>query len=291
MNITSAQLNQYAAFTQFANQRVKADDRKAVASLSQIGNNNVEVIKNSSDKPYAFTRSRLNKDLNNEVRSLFRETVASLFGGENKIPQSVKKAMSLGDYGKGRPLTAKRIAAVDKAILNYLFSSHDGITVDGQKMTFTEFANVRNGRYDDNTEMPNATIKLNRQSNAGTINTTGSIKNDDDEASEINTSEKKPEQPVSPEQTEYNALKSKGFEKLSMAEKKRYFELEGKLNSKGFTTYLGVGGVRPGAGKSAGIVQDNFDPTDKDKEVKKLDEVKVVTGKKKRNIKPFTFEG
>ena len=39
-----------------------------------------------------------------------------MFGGEAKIPESVKKAMLLGDYGDGRPLTARRIMAVKDAI-------------------------------------------------------------------------------------------------------------------------------------------------------------------------------
>ena len=37
-------------------------------------------------------------------------------GGKAKIPASVRKAMLLGDYGHGKPLTARRIIAVKKAI-------------------------------------------------------------------------------------------------------------------------------------------------------------------------------
>lgn len=39
-----------------------------------------------------------------------------MFGGEANIPESVKKAMLLGDYGDGKPLTARRIMAVKDAI-------------------------------------------------------------------------------------------------------------------------------------------------------------------------------
>ena len=39
-----------------------------------------------------------------------------MFGGENHIPDSVKAAMKLEDYGKGKPLTARRILAVKAAI-------------------------------------------------------------------------------------------------------------------------------------------------------------------------------
>ena len=39
-----------------------------------------------------------------------------MFGGEDKIPAGVRDAMKLQDYGKGRPLTARRILAVKNAI-------------------------------------------------------------------------------------------------------------------------------------------------------------------------------
>lgn len=53
---------------------------------------------------------------NDNVRQLFRDTVAKMFGGENHIPESVLTAMKLEDYGKGKPLTARRIVAVKNAI-------------------------------------------------------------------------------------------------------------------------------------------------------------------------------
>ena len=39
-----------------------------------------------------------------------------MFGGEGNIPDSVKDAMLLKDYGSGKPLTARRIMEVYKAI-------------------------------------------------------------------------------------------------------------------------------------------------------------------------------
>ena len=39
-----------------------------------------------------------------------------MFGGEDKIPAGVRDAMKLQDYGKGKPLTARRILAVKNAI-------------------------------------------------------------------------------------------------------------------------------------------------------------------------------
>ena len=39
-----------------------------------------------------------------------------MFGGERNIPDSVKDAMLLKDYDRGKPLTARRILAVKAAI-------------------------------------------------------------------------------------------------------------------------------------------------------------------------------
>ena len=55
-------------------------------------------------------------DVFRNFAQLFRDSVASMFGGEAKIPESVKKAMILGDYNSGKPLTARRILAVKAAI-------------------------------------------------------------------------------------------------------------------------------------------------------------------------------
>lgn len=70
----------------------------------------------TTDRAYAITRSSSDKLANDVTRSFFRASVADMFGGEDKIPASVKKAMELGDYGGGKPLTARRIIAVKNAI-------------------------------------------------------------------------------------------------------------------------------------------------------------------------------
>ena len=73
----------------------------------------------TSDKAGGFTaifRSRANKAANNETRDLFKSAVAETFGGEWNIPENVRAAMKMNDYGKGRPLTARRILAVKTAI-------------------------------------------------------------------------------------------------------------------------------------------------------------------------------
>ena len=63
-------------------------------------------------------RTKDAKRANDEVRELFRKSIADMFGGENNLPDSVKDAMLLKDYGSGKPLTARRILEVKNAIEN-----------------------------------------------------------------------------------------------------------------------------------------------------------------------------
>ena len=65
---------------------------------------------------FKWFRSADDKAANNEARKLFKDAIIDMFGGESKIPESVKKAMILSDYDKGKPLTARRILAVQTAI-------------------------------------------------------------------------------------------------------------------------------------------------------------------------------
>ena len=75
-----------------------------------------EVSVTKSDKVGKWFRSGGVKTANDTTRTIFRQSVAAMFGGEDHIPENVKKAMRLGDYGKGKPLTAKRIMAVKVAV-------------------------------------------------------------------------------------------------------------------------------------------------------------------------------
>lgn len=75
------------------------------------------------------------------MRDLFRKSVADVFGGESRIPASVRKAMLLSDYGKGKPLTARRILAVKTAIE----AVKDTIDVAADNKKITD--NIKTGRF------------------------------------------------------------------------------------------------------------------------------------------------
>lgn len=66
------------------------------------------------------TRNESQKQLNNETRELFKQMVIDIFGTSiDDVPKSVRSAMELSKFdGAGRPLTARRIMAVNKAILS-----------------------------------------------------------------------------------------------------------------------------------------------------------------------------
>ena len=64
----------------------------------------------------SFLRTSDMKTANDQVRDLFRKTIADMFGGERNIPDIVRDNMKLEDFGKGKPLTARRINLVKIAI-------------------------------------------------------------------------------------------------------------------------------------------------------------------------------
>jgi len=115
-------VNQYndnfASFADFAEKSVAAGNRKAVANLGEpLAGRGLSLVASKTDAAYsALSRSTEDKDINDRTRTLFRAAVADLFGGEEHIPPAVRDNMKIGDYGKGRPLTARRIIAVKTAI-------------------------------------------------------------------------------------------------------------------------------------------------------------------------------
>ena len=111
---------QFERFVQFAQQSMATGNTKAIARAGSADVNSSLALRNitasTTDKAFALSRSRADKAENDVARDLFRQSVIDMFGSEDKIPKSVLKAMQLKDYGSGKPLTARRIIAVQKAI-------------------------------------------------------------------------------------------------------------------------------------------------------------------------------
>ena len=111
--------NVFNAFVKFAQKNMAADNEKAIAAANirpLKGRNILSIKKASNDSVHNWTRGIDEWILNDHTRKLFKKAVADMFGGEGKIPESVKKAMILDDYNQGKPLTARRIIAVKQAI-------------------------------------------------------------------------------------------------------------------------------------------------------------------------------
>ena len=111
----TAYSDQFRNFVDFATK--SGGDEKSIALLkgtSRLGEFSIKA--NTNDKIGKIFRDDSIKDTNNAVRTLFKNTIVNMFGGENNIPKTVLDAMKLNDYGKGKPLSARRIMAVKTAI-------------------------------------------------------------------------------------------------------------------------------------------------------------------------------
>ena len=91
----------------------KSVKESMIAKIDRFTLEGVKTLKaGTGDFKGNLLRDALQVAGNNMVRAEFKNAVVSVFGGEDKIPQSVKTAMKWDDFdGKGRPLTARRIRA------------------------------------------------------------------------------------------------------------------------------------------------------------------------------------
>ena len=117
---------QFTKFLQFAESQANPAKSEAIARVTGKEESLAGRTISASTTDYVRgvfnwgKRSGADEAKNNETRAIFKKAVADIFGGVGKIPQNVKKAMLLGDYDKGKPLTARRIMAVQKALRPYI---------------------------------------------------------------------------------------------------------------------------------------------------------------------------
>ncbi len=105
--IDNAQFNQ---FVQFAEQQMQAGKATAKAQVGDAAQDNPlagrTIVAKSGDFVGNIGRFKASRDVNNDARTLFRNAISDMFGGENRIPPSVKAAMRLQNYGGGSVLKA-----------------------------------------------------------------------------------------------------------------------------------------------------------------------------------------
>ena len=110
----------FSIFTDFAS-KVSGRTRLALDTIldREGGETTTHTVKASKNWDFIgnIKRNAEKRRVNNDVRAFFLNTVAELFGGEDHIPDTVKTAMKMQNFGgSGKPLTARRIIAVKKAI-------------------------------------------------------------------------------------------------------------------------------------------------------------------------------
>lgn len=105
----------FRTFVEFA-EKTQRDGYDSACAKATLAGKRITVSALSLHETSYVLRKADEKTANDSTRAIFRNAVTEMFGGEAKIPESVKKAMLLGDYGDGRPLTARRIMAVKAAI-------------------------------------------------------------------------------------------------------------------------------------------------------------------------------
>ena len=109
----------FKAFVAFAQGRASGDDIARGSFGENGGLAGHEIHAGTTDRLRNWCNWRREdgeQNANNVTRTLFINAVIDMFGGRDRIPESVKKAMRTNDYGHGKPLTARRILLVKDAI-------------------------------------------------------------------------------------------------------------------------------------------------------------------------------
>ena len=109
----------FRKFAKFAQDEYDAGRHKSIAAagVKVLKNRNILAVSTAeNDEVHKWLRRGAQFSVNDRTRDLFRKSVIDMFGGAAKIPDSVKEAMLLEDYDEGKPLTARRILIVKRAI-------------------------------------------------------------------------------------------------------------------------------------------------------------------------------
>lgn len=121
-------INGYSAtfktFVDFA-LKTSADGYDSACAKATIADKKITVSALSLYETSRVLRKAGEKDSNDATRAIFKAAVEDMFGGEARVPESVKKAMKMKDYDCGKPLTARRILAVRQAVAEALEPVHD----------------------------------------------------------------------------------------------------------------------------------------------------------------------
>ena len=107
------------AFKQYADVEVNARRESSVARVQMpLDGRSISIARATDDGAYALLRSADAKRANAYARDIFYRHVAELFGGSERIPQTVRDVLTNFGGSNEKPLTARRIRFVVRAIEN-----------------------------------------------------------------------------------------------------------------------------------------------------------------------------
>ena len=133
----------FTAFVNFAQEHFEAGEKKAIANIATTNLGKRRIVASTTDGVGigGMFRTRWEEGANNATRETFLKAVARMFGGKSKIPESVWNAINVQDYGRGQPLTARRIMAVKAAVDAHLSAPPDklDVAVGGKTVTFEKW--------------------------------------------------------------------------------------------------------------------------------------------------------
>jgi len=115
LDINTGYSNAFKTFVDFA-EKTHADGHNSAAAKATLSGRTITVSPLSLHETSYLLRTTAEEKSNDATRAIFKAAIIDMFGGEDKIPQNVKDAMVLKDYGHGRPLSAHRILSVKAAI-------------------------------------------------------------------------------------------------------------------------------------------------------------------------------
>ena len=113
----------FKRFTDFATQAKSLNARAQLQTSNTVElGGTVRTIKAANNYDFIGNIFRLSryKTANDEVREIFRDTIVEMFHGVDRVPENVREAMKLEDYECGKPLTARRITEVKRAINDFV---------------------------------------------------------------------------------------------------------------------------------------------------------------------------
>ena len=107
LDINTGYSSAFKAFVDFA-EKTNADGYDSASAKATLSSRTITVSPLSLHETSYFLRKGAEEKSNDATRALFRAAIIDMFGGEDKIPENVKDAMRLNDYGHGKPLTARQ---------------------------------------------------------------------------------------------------------------------------------------------------------------------------------------